>query len=38
MHLIEMIAWICVGFVPTLGFGNIFWSRFDRRKTNPWSV
>ena len=27
-----MIAWIMLGFVPTLGFGNVVMSRFGKRK------
>ena len=40
MEFIEMIAWLCVGFIPTLGLGNMIWSRVDKRKEKPipWSV
>ena len=40
MEFIEIIAWLCVGFIPTLGLGNLIWSRVDKRKEKPipWSV
>jgi hypothetical protein len=34
MEFIEMIAWICFGFAPTLGIGNFIWSRYDKRKAD----
>jgi hypothetical protein len=27
-----MIAWISIGFVPTLGVGSAFWSHLEKRK------
>ena len=40
MEFIEIIAWLCVGFIPTLALGNLIWSRVDKRKEKPipWSV
>jgi hypothetical protein len=39
MEFIEMIAWVCIGFAPTLGFGNLIWSLVDKRKEKAnWSV
>ena len=40
MELIEMIAWVLLGFAPTLGVGNVLWSHFDKRrdKSIPWLV
>jgi hypothetical protein len=40
MEFIEMLAWVFIGFVPTLGLGNVLWSHFEKRKENliPLSV
>jgi hypothetical protein len=40
MQFIEIIAWITLGFVPTLGLGNIILSRLDKRNETsiPWEI
>jgi hypothetical protein len=41
MEFIEMIAWISIGFVPTLGVGNALLSCFDKTKGEkliPWKI
>ena len=40
MQLIEMVVWFCFGFAPTLGVGNLVWSRRDKRnkETIPWEI
>ena len=38
MEFIEMIAWLCVGFIPTLGLGNMIWSWVDKKKRETNSV
>jgi hypothetical protein len=39
MEFLEMIAWFSFGFAPTLGLGNMIWSRLGKRKekTIPFS-
>jgi hypothetical protein len=33
MELIEIIGWVMLGFIPTLGFGNAVMNRFNKRKS-----
>lgn len=40
MQFIEIIAWITLGFVPTLSVGNLILSRRGKRNETPipWEI